>query len=254
MLVLAYTVISQTYKMDKYRQKGQERSKVQTDRIRNVCIQSALYILAFMITALPLSVARIYQAKYSCSSTFFPLSMTTVTVFPMQGFWNAIIYFRTRMTKHLAEQQLGKRVTTLLTKVNRSSFFGSSMRSLGSFGSMKDLFAEGVDTSVMSSQVKSGQGSSAIMLDVEDDEEEKHRAVTISELRDIQQSMEELEPQKASADDDQLSDSEKQLEEYAVQLAPDESSASPTGETPDEIAHSEKQRQDYKAQFVAENA
>lgn len=201
MILLAYTVIAQTNKMDRYRQKGQKRSKVQTDRIRNVVIQSSLYIFAFMVTAVPLSVARIYQAKYSCSSTFFPLSITTVTVFPMQGFWNAIIYFRTRFTKHMAEQQIGKRMSAMIStrlSVTNSSFFrqGSS-RSLGSNGSGSFFFgggskAEGTTglfgvfgrtstqaTSQATSEAKSSQNEISLaqlaleMSDSEDDEDDE---------------------------------------------------------------------------------
>ncbi|CAB9500980.1 expressed unknown protein [Seminavis robusta] len=162
MILLVHTVVAQNSKMDRYRQRGQQRSKSRDKNVRDVVIQSTMYILAFMITALPLSVARIYQAKYSCSSTFFPLSMTTVTVFPLQGFWNAIIFFKTRFIRHVSEGPIGKHMARLSSRMtlNSSSIQGFSLKSMKSKGgsSLRDLFGSGGETKATSSRESSGSG------------------------------------------------------------------------------------------------
>lgn len=121
MAILTYTVRQQWQKMDRYRypaasgssnstmtptttikttpKKSKKKSSPADNKMRSVMIQSLLYIAAFLVTALPVSIARVVQAKYNCTSTFFPLSLTTVMVFPLQGFWNALIYFRPKYLK-----------------------------------------------------------------------------------------------------------------------------------------------------------
>lgn len=117
--ILCHAVYQQSKKMDRYRQEGESTNSWR--RMRSVTVQSSLYILAFVVTALPVSVARIMQAKYNCTSTFFPLSLTTVTFFPLQGFWNALIYIRPRYLRYKEKRQKMLASSTYTSATERSS-------------------------------------------------------------------------------------------------------------------------------------
>ena len=62
--------------------------------IRNVAKQSVMYVGAFFLTALFPSLVRMLQAKWNCTTTYFPLSLMTATFMPLQGFWNFLIYIQ----------------------------------------------------------------------------------------------------------------------------------------------------------------
>jgi hypothetical protein len=64
--------------------------------VQAVAVQSTLYIGAFLLTAIFPSLVRMFQAKWNCTATFYPLTILTVTFFPLQGFWNFLIYMRPR--------------------------------------------------------------------------------------------------------------------------------------------------------------
>ncbi|CAB9502251.1 expressed unknown protein [Seminavis robusta] len=140
---MVHAVYQQSTKMDRYRQAGEAPNKARWDRVQSVAIQSSLYILACILTALPVSIARILQAKYNCTSTYFPLSMTTVLFFPTQGLWNALIYFRPRVGKYWEEQRKRSQQSssaTISTSLGTAftKFFSPMSRNTNSAASCKE--------------------------------------------------------------------------------------------------------------------
>jgi hypothetical protein len=64
--------------------------------VQAVAVQTTLYIGAFLLTAIFPSLVYMFQAKWNCTDTYYPLTILTVTFFPLQGFWNFLIYMRPR--------------------------------------------------------------------------------------------------------------------------------------------------------------
>lgn len=76
------------------------RKSAQEKNISRVATQASLYVGAFFLTAIFPSIVRMFQAKWNCTSEFYPLSILTVTFYPLQGFWNFFIYVRPRYLKY----------------------------------------------------------------------------------------------------------------------------------------------------------
>jgi len=119
MLIFA-AVLHQAKVMDSYRQKGEAPSKFRLQNVRSTAAQSCLYVGAFLVTALPLSIARMFQAKYNCTSEFYPLSVATVTFFPLQGFLNCLIYMRPRYINYRQNNPNSSIVSLLWKSIKRT--------------------------------------------------------------------------------------------------------------------------------------
>ena len=89
------TVVIQERKLKNYGQSGNDsRSK---EQIRTVAFQNFLYVLAMVNTVLWVLLADV--AVYIGSippATIYPLHLLYVLTFPMQGFWNFLVYIRRR--------------------------------------------------------------------------------------------------------------------------------------------------------------
>jgi len=120
MVLMLWAVYTQAKMVDKYRQKGEQHSRVRQNMVRDVGMQCVYYIAAFLLTSLPLSVARMLQAQYNCTETYFPLSLTTAFLFPLQGFWNAAIYLRPRYRKFKQQNPNSSILSTVLRSLYRT--------------------------------------------------------------------------------------------------------------------------------------
>jgi len=86
--------------MKKYLVEGQRCSQVQCEMCRNVGVQGVLYIGAFLITALPITLQRLLGAEDDCTDPHYWLTIITTTLYPLQGFWNFLIYMRPKYVAH----------------------------------------------------------------------------------------------------------------------------------------------------------
>lgn len=91
MAILVRTYRKQFQRMRAYLHSGDSLSIANQ---RRVTLQAMLFIGSFLLTALPLTVARMLQATYNCTVEYFALSLAIAIFYPLQGFWNALIYFK----------------------------------------------------------------------------------------------------------------------------------------------------------------
>ena len=111
-LGVLYTVVVHVRKLNRRRH---SHTNTSADRhIYDVARQSVFYVGAFFITALFPSLVRMFQAKWNCTTTYFPLSVMTATFFPLQGLWNMLIYIQPRIkeagaAKRRASRELQRR-------------------------------------------------------------------------------------------------------------------------------------------------
>ena len=105
MAMVYITVWKQTRRMDRYNVKGVNLSTERQSNVRRVAVQAALYVGAFYMTIIFPSIVRMAQARWNCTSEYFPLSILTVTFYPLQGFWNLIIYIRPRYLRYRKEHK-----------------------------------------------------------------------------------------------------------------------------------------------------
>jgi hypothetical protein len=103
-LLFDMQVYSQTRRMRRYNHNG-VTSSAQDKKVHRVAMQAAMYVGAFYLTIIFPSVARMAQARWNCTSEFFPLSILTVTFYPLQGFWNCFIYMRPRYLRYKKEHK-----------------------------------------------------------------------------------------------------------------------------------------------------
>lgn len=78
MAMVFCTVRNQARRMDRYNPSGAKQS-TPNKNVRRVAIQASLYVGAFYLTIIFPSIVRMTQARWNCTSEFYPLSILTVT-------------------------------------------------------------------------------------------------------------------------------------------------------------------------------
>lgn len=97
MFLVFWTVFQTSKTMKKWSKGGKLNSR---NHVKEVAIQSTLYVGAFYLTAIFPSLTRFFQAKWNCTTTFYPLVLLMAIFHPMQGFWNFFIYMRPRYLRY----------------------------------------------------------------------------------------------------------------------------------------------------------
>jgi hypothetical protein len=90
-------VVMPEQKNDRMKKIGQKRHGGQTNQ--SVLTQATLYVLASFSTTLCMSILRIIESegvKRQDESSIFWLTLLTHVTYPLQGFWNFLIYVRPR--------------------------------------------------------------------------------------------------------------------------------------------------------------
>jgi hypothetical protein len=106
MSLVVYTVWTQRKTMRKWNNNVDKTTSNNNNNnnrdslLRAVAVQACLYIGAFLLTAIFPSLVRMFQAKWNCTSTFYPLTIMTVTFFPLQGCKLVVVQYSTHHHHH----------------------------------------------------------------------------------------------------------------------------------------------------------